>query len=62
MSNLSKTFKAGELVTQAGRYVCLTCKYAGTRTEVDLSKDALFPMCKVEADSTWQLLSPAAGS
>jgi len=60
MANLSKTFKAGEKVTIPGHYECLTCKYGGTLTAVDLKKDVFFPMCKVEADSTWQLVRASA--
>lgn len=60
MANLSRTYKAGEKVTIPGRYECLTCKYGGKRTEVDLRKEAIFPMCKVDADATWQLVRPAA--
>lgn len=62
MANLSRTYKAGETVTIPGRYECLMCKYGGTRTEVDLTKDALFPMCKVDTDSTWQLVRAASGA
>lgn len=58
VSNLSKTFKSGEKVTLAGRYACLTCRYGGTRTEVDLAPGTIFPMCKADPvmDATWQLV------
>ena len=58
MPNLSKTFKSGEKVTLAGRYECLTCRYGGTRTEVDLTPGAIFPMCKADLvmDATWQFV------
>jgi hypothetical protein len=62
MANLSKTYKAGEKVTISGHYECLTCKYGGTQTETDLNKGALFPMCKVDVDSTWQLVRAAAAA
>lgn len=58
MTNLSKTFKAGETVTIPGRYVCLTCKYEGARTEVQLKQGVIFPMCQADSvkDATWQLI------
>lgn len=61
MSNLSKTFKSGEKVAIPGRYVCLVCKYGGTRTEENLQQGAIFPMCKVNSvkDVTWQLVEAA---
>lgn len=61
MANLSRTFKAGEKVSISGRYECLVCKYGGTRTELDLQQNAIFPMCKVDQvlDVTWQLVEAA---
>jgi hypothetical protein len=61
MTNLSKTFKSGEKVAIPGRYVCLVCKYGGTRTEETLPQGAFFPMCKVDPvkDVTWQLVEAA---
>ncbi|MEE9218713.1 MAG: hypothetical protein V3U98_06565 [Acidobacteriota bacterium] len=58
MANLSRTFKAGETVTIPGRYVCLTCKYGGTDTQVQLEQGIIFPMCHVNSvkDATWQLI------
>lgn len=58
MTNLSKTFKTGETVTISGRYQCLTCKYGGTKTELQLKQGVIFPMCQVDSikDATWQLV------
>jgi hypothetical protein len=58
MPNLSKTFKTGETVTIPGRYECLTCKYGGSKTEVQLEQGVIFPMCQVDSikDATWRLV------
>lgn len=42
---------------ESGVYECLTCKYAGNRTEVPVEKGKILPMCATckDQDSTWHL-------
>jgi hypothetical protein len=59
MPNSSGTWKTGERVIEAGRYVCLDCGERGKTSEVALEEDAIFPYCKTcdIKDNTYRLAS-----
>lgn len=63
MPNSSNNYKSGELCDQPGRYECLACRMAGTRTSIEVALGKLFPYCKAcppPHDGTWHLVQRSA--